>query len=127
MVNGGHGGKHDYFIKDNKVICALVDESYGSGSSSTQWCDRTGGIKSTWKDDGTDPEKALVADDFANTCKDGLARYIEILKRLLKEGKITEEDNNVVTVRLESTVNVGFEAKQSTEVRINRALYDQLN
>lgn len=123
----GTEGSTEYIIENDRVVCALENESYGSGSSTTKWCTTTGGIVSTWKDGTDDPENTLAPDDFGKNSNEELSSYMSILKALLKDGEIKEDSDNVLTIRLENTINIGEEVTQYTEVRISRVLYDELN
>jgi hypothetical protein len=121
----GTEGNTEYIIENDVVVCALVDESYGNGSSTTKWCRQTGGTISTWSDDVTDPVIAQVAPDFSKKSKEELDRYVGILKNLVRES-VTSESDNIYIIRLENKVDVGQEVTESTELRIHKKVYNYL-
>ena len=68
----------------------------------------------------------LLPPTFGTNQNEELARNVDILKTLLKEGEIVEEDEGSYTIRSEHQVDVGMEVTESVEVRIPKALYDVL-
>lgn len=115
----GNEGSTEYFIVQNEVVCAREEDN----RQTKTWCNTTGGTLTTWDESTDTSTTTLLETDFATTCNDNLEQYMYTLTAILKEGEITDKDENSYTVRIEKTVDVGNEVKESTEVKIPRKLY----
>jgi hypothetical protein len=112
-------GANELMIKDGTVVCAFTSDN----QSEEKWCAQTGGIRSTGEEIQT---KELLPPDYSTTSKSEFERKLAILVRILKEGTITSESPDSYIVRIESTVDVGQEVTESTEVDIPKVIYEEL-
>jgi hypothetical protein len=118
----GNEGSTEYFIEQNEVICARVEEY----NQTHQWCNTTGGTRTTWDESTDTGSTELLEPDFAATCDENLERYMSTLTAILNEGEITSKDENEYTIRIEKTAEVGIEVTEYTEVKIPKKLYESI-
>ena len=118
----GNEGSTEYFIENKTVVCALDVE----GDEEKRWCSTTGGIRTVGSEANGNNKSESLAADYNKLCNDDLKRYLGILKSILKEGEVTEKDENFYTIRTEHKMNVGVEVTESVEVRIPKKVYEAL-
>jgi hypothetical protein len=118
----GIDGSAEYVVNGGAVVCAQTEEL----NSLEKWCSNTGGTLTTWNDMTEDESIKLLPANYASTLAAELEQQLDILKTLLKDGEIVEEDDGSVKIRLESKVNVGMEYTESVEVSIPKELYENL-
>lgn len=123
----GTEGTVEYLIEDNEVVCARVEDYYGSGNEVTLWCAHTGGEKNSYTDNADEPMVEALPEDFPNLCQQELSRYLDILKSLVREGAIVTEWEDAYVVRVENVMNTGPEQEvvEYTEVTIPKMLYEE--
>lgn len=118
----GNEGKTSYMIDNGKVMCAKEEDN----QAEEKWCSTTGGTRTTWQEDTPDGTKELLAADYGKNANESLGRYLNILKSILKEGELTEQDEETYTVKIEKTVNYGEDFTETTEVSIPKKVYDAI-
>lgn len=115
----GNEGITTMVIRDGVVICIEESENH----STDKWCADTGGTRSEWSEGDT---VSLLGADYAAVAKEEFERNLAVLKSILKDGEIVSKNDNVYTVRIESTIDVGEEVTESSEVEIPKVVYDEL-
>jgi len=118
----GQDGSAEYVIEKGVVVCSRVE----SPNAVEKWCDTTGGTQTIWSEETGDAEISLLAANYGHEQANELARNLDILKALLNECEIIEQDEGTYTLRKESIVNVGMDYTESVEVYIPKELYEQL-
>lgn len=118
----GNEGKTSYNIENGKVVCAKEEDN----QAEEKWCSTTGGIRTTWREDSPDGTKEPLAADYGKNSNESLERYLNILKSILKEGELTEQDEETYSIKIEKTVNYGEDFTESTEVTIPKKVYDAI-
>lgn len=118
----GNEGSTEYFIEQNEVVCALVEEY----NQTSKWCNTTGGTRITWNESTDTSTTELLEADFVTTCDERLEDYMSTLTDIVNEGEITAKDENSYTIRIEKTVEVGIEVTESTEVKIPKKVYESI-
>jgi hypothetical protein len=117
----GNEGSTEFFIEGGNVLCAATLES----GEEKKWCRTTGGLR--MYDGGSgDLLTELLPSEYGKTVNEELSRYLDILKALLKEAEITQQDGDSYTLRIEKTVDVGIDVQESTEVTIPKKVYKEL-
>ena len=116
----------EYWISKDSIISSREDRTYfkgnASGRSITNWSVDSGGIKSSWTyDSSTLVNDSVAAQYRTDIRKDWLANVAE-LKRVLKKGYVSDEDENIVVVQLVEPKE-SSDLMDSTEVIIPRAIY----
>ena len=119
----GRDGSTEYLIENNDVVCALIEEN----DVTEKWCSMTDGISTTWDEETGEAVITLLPVTFAATLQDELARYLDTLKSILADAEVIEEDEGTYTLRSESSIDVGMEVTEYVEVRIPKALYEEMN
>jgi hypothetical protein len=118
----GNEGSTEYFIEQNEVVCALVEEY----NETSKWCNTTGGTRTIWNESTDISNTELLEADFVTTCDERLEQYMSTLTDIVNEGKIIEKDENSYTIRIEKTAEVGIEVTESTEVKIPKKVYESI-
>lgn len=118
----GRDGSAEYVINGGAVDCAQIEEL----NSLEKWCRHTGGTLTTWNDMTGDESITLLPSTYGVTLSDALEHQLDILKSILKEGEIVEEDESSVKILLENRVDVGMEYTESVEVSIPKELYEKI-
>lgn len=122
-----------YLVRMNKtltpVLVLVLASCVSSGTKETEgdiletWCSTTGGTRATWGEENDNVVRTLLPAAYGKNCNESFERYLGVLKSLLKEGKISEQDETSYTIRIETTVNYGQEYTESTEVKIGKHVY----
>ena len=120
----GNEGSTEFFIKDDKVVCAVTQET----NDEKKWCYTTGGIRVYYEEEGSgDPLVDLLSLDYGRVCNEELERYLDILKSILNEADQTGEDENTYTFIIAKTSEIGGnEVHESTEITIPKKLYEAI-
>ena len=119
----GNEGSTEHIIKDGHVECFNVVEN----SVNYKWCRATGGINISINEETGEETKILLDEEvFPDEQEMRFQEHVEILSALLREVEVVSEENNVLTLRIEKTVNYGGEFTESTEVRIPKKVYESL-
>lgn len=111
------------------VLVLVLASCVSSGTKETEgdiletWCSTTGGTRATWGEENDNVVRTLLPAAYGKNCNESFERYLGVLKSLLKEGKISEQDETSYTIRIETTVNYGQEYTESTEVKIGKHVY----
>lgn len=122
----GTEGSTEFFIDNNTMKCAFESESFGTGSTATSWCNETGGVRITHEDEsGTDTTETLPA-NYNQQLEESFNRYFSVLKTLLKEGKVEDENVDPYTIKIENKPYEGDEFTEVTEISIPREVYKHL-
>jgi hypothetical protein len=103
--------------------CVSSGTKEAEGDILETWCSTTGGTRATWSEENDNVVRTLLPAAYGKNCNESFERYLGVLKSLLKEGKISEQDKNSYTIRIETTVNYGQEYTESTEVKIGKNVY----
>ncbi len=117
----GNEGSTEFFMEAGNVMCAATQES----GDEKKWCHTTGGLR-IYEGGSGDLLTELLPSDYGNDCNAKLSRYLDILKAIIKEAEVAQQDENSYTLRIEKTVDVGTEVQESTEVTIPKKVYDSL-
>lgn len=109
-------------ITGGSIVCAQIEEL----NSLEKWCSNTGGTATTWDDMTGNESIELLPANYASTLAAELEHQMDILKSILEDGEIVEEDEDSVKVRIENKVDVGMEYTESVEVFIPKELYEKI-
>lgn len=119
----GRDGSAEYVISRGTVVCAQIEEL----NSLEKWCAATGGTVTQWNDMAGDETIALLPSGYGSTLAGELEHQMDVLKSILKDGEIVEEDEDSLKIRIESKVDVGMDYMEYVEVSIPKELYKNLN
>jgi hypothetical protein len=119
----GNEGSTEYFAPAGSVECAYSEEY----NTVDKWCKSTGGTRSTINDESGEANVELLPSDYRITVEGELSRYLDILKAILSEAEVTDEDENSYTLAITETTEIGGnEVKESTTVHIPKKVYEAL-
>jgi hypothetical protein len=119
----GNEGSTELFIQDGNVACAYTEEY----STVNKWCRVTGGTRTTSNDKSAAENIELLPSEHGADVNEELTRYLGILKAILAEAEVRQEDENLLTLRIEKMIQIGEEEfPGSTEVSIPKKLYEAI-
>jgi hypothetical protein len=115
----GNEGVNEMIIENEAVVCMLESDNY----SEEKWCAQTGGMKSEGEEEVT---VSSLPPDYNTTADRRFEERFNVMKNVLRGGKIISDSPDSYIVRVESTVDVGQEVTEYTEVDIPKVVYDKL-
>lgn len=119
----GNEGSTEYFAPAGSVECAYSEEY----NTIDKWCKSTGGTRSTVNDESGETTVELLPAEYHTTVAGELSRYLDILKAILTEAEVSDENENAYTLVIAETTEIGGnEVKESTTVHIPKKVYEAL-
>ncbi len=115
----GNEGANEMIIENETVVCLSERDNYNQ----EKWCAQTGGEKSEGEEEVT---VSPLPNDYATTAARRFEERFSVIKNVLADGKIISDNQDSYTVRVESTVDVGQEVTEYTEIDIPKVVYDKL-
>lgn len=119
----GNEGSTEFFIKNGTVACAYNEEY----STAEKWCRTTGGTRTTFNDESVAENVELLPSEHSSNLHAELTRYLGILKAILAEAEVKQEEENLLTLRIDKMLQIGEqEFPGSTEVTIPKKVYEAI-
>jgi hypothetical protein len=118
----GNEGSTERFVKDGNLMCSNVSEN----STYETWCQSTGGIRTNVDDESGDETKTYLDNVYGNAQSIRLQEDLTALSAFLREAELVSDEDNIVTLKIEKTVNYGEEFTESAEMKIHKKVYEAL-
>lgn len=119
----GNEGSTEHIMKDGHVECFYIEEN----SVNYKWCRSTGGIHTSINEESGEVTTIVLDEEvFPDEQEMRFQEHVEILSALLRDAELVSEEDNLMTLRMEKTVNYGAEFTESTEVKIPKKVYEAL-
>jgi hypothetical protein len=122
----GTEGSTEYFIMENEIHCAIDEESYGTGTSTTKWCRTTGGTKTTYDDDQGREQTEALPENYEREVTTAYNDKLSTLTQILKAATLESDDTEIYRLKIEDKPYESDDFVETTSIIIPKSLYDEL-